>query len=99
VQIATPQLVRKLGIKRGVLVVDTIPSGPAANAGLRGTKQNASGKITQLGDIIVAIDGKAISSVDDLYEALSAHRVGDVVKVTVQRGDEEIEIAVALEPI
>lgn len=99
VQIATPQLVRKLGVKNGVLIVDTVPSGPAANAGLRGTKQNASGKITQLGDVIVAIDGKPVSSVDDLYEALSSHRVGDVVKVTVQRGDEKTDVQVALEPI
>jgi S1-C subfamily serine protease len=99
VQIATPQLVRKLGVKKGVLIVEIVPKGPAANAALHGTKVDQRGKITQMGDVIVAIDGKPISSVDDLYEALANHKVGDVVKVTVLRDDETRDVDVALEPI
>jgi putative serine protease PepD len=57
----------------GALVQSVVANGPAARAGIR------------QGDIIVAIDGKAIGSFDDLIAALSTHEPEQKVEVTYSR--------------
>ena len=52
-------------------------------AGIKGLSRSASG--LELGDVIVAIDGKAIENYDDLYDALDTRKVDENVKVTVMR--------------
>jgi S1-C subfamily serine protease len=44
------------------------------------------GAIEQYGDVIVAIDGKAVRSFDELPRVLGNRKPGDTVKVTVVRG-------------
>ena len=39
------------------------------------------------GDIIVAIDGKDVTSVDELRQAIAGHKPGDEVKLTVVHAD------------
>jgi putative serine protease PepD len=58
--------------------------GPADSAGL------------QTGDVITAIDGKAISSGDDAVNAIDAHSPGDKITVTVLRGGAHKSIDVTL---
>jgi S1-C subfamily serine protease len=36
-----------------------------------------------VGEVIVAIDGRMVASVNDLLAAIAAHQVGDVVVLTV----------------
>jgi S1-C subfamily serine protease len=60
------------------------PDGPAADAGLRS------------GDVIVAIGGREIDGVDDLYAELRRRRPGQRVKLAIARGDERREINVTL---
>ncbi len=91
---AEDQLMRKLRME-GVLILYVTPGGPAAKAGLRPTRRDASGEI-QLGDIITAIDGKPIKSKEDLYSTLEQHQVGDSVTVTVLRDEERQEVQVTL---
>lgn len=50
-----------------------VPGGPAAKAGLRG------------GDVIVAFDGKPVSSPDELIVDIRSHQPGDRVAVTYRR--------------
>jgi putative serine protease PepD len=57
---------------------------PAAQAGL------------QAGDVVVAIDGDAVSSAADLATAVRAHKPGDRVRLTVQRGGNQQTISVTL---
>jgi PDZ domain-containing protein len=45
----------------------------------------AFGKL-QPGDVIVAVDGKRVRTFGDLVKQMTAHRIGDVVALTVQRG-------------
>jgi putative serine protease PepD len=74
----------RLPVSDGVLVYQLDPNGPAAAAGLRGTRQTVDGDI-QLGDIITSIDGEAVGNSDDLFRMFDRQQVGDVVKVEVVR--------------
>ena len=78
VQIAEDQLAQQLGIEQGALIVKVVPGGPAAKAGLQGTRRDPSGRIL-MGDVIVAIDGKSIAQGKDFYAALEKYHVGDAV--------------------
>ena len=59
----------------GVLIVGVLEEGPAAAAGLKP------------GDLILAIDGGRVVSVDDVAVALAEHKPGDQVSVEVQQQD------------
>lgn len=78
-----------LSVNSGVYVAAVIPNSPAEKAGLKG---NA----TSGGDVITAIDGKAVSSVPDIQNYLAGKRVGDTVKLTVNRGGSNSDIQVTL---
>ena len=95
VQIADDQLARQVGVDDGVLVVKVVPNGPAAQAGIRGTRRDPSGHI-QLGDIILDIDGQPIHNADELYAALRKYKVDDVVTLTIMRDGERKDVKVTL---
>ncbi|MBD2257811.1 HhoA/HhoB/HtrA family serine endopeptidase [Pseudanabaena sp. FACHB-2040] len=58
----------------GVLIVRVMPDTPAADAGLR------------RGDVILEIDGEAIKSADQLQNKVDNSRIGEALRVKVQRG-------------
>jgi putative serine protease PepD len=62
------------GAKIATTTNSILSGGPAAKAGL------------QPGDIILAIDGHAISVADDLIVAIRSHSIGDTVTLKYQRG-------------
>jgi S1-C subfamily serine protease len=97
VQIAEEQIAERLGVP-GVLVVDVVPGGPAAKAGIRPTRREASGRV-RLGDIITAIDGKKTESPNALYIALESYRVGDTVSVSLLREGKPLQTKVTLEAV
>jgi PDZ domain-containing protein len=51
----------------------------------------ADGKVKK-DDEITAVDGKAISDVETVSDAVKAHKPGDRVTLTVTRGDEKIDV-------
>ncbi|MGQ9523664.1 MAG: S1C family serine protease [Armatimonadota bacterium] len=63
-----------LASREGVLVLRVYRGSPAARSGL------------QSGDVILAVDGRKVKDVDDLRQAVRAHRVGDTMVLTVMRG-------------
>jgi S1-C subfamily serine protease len=79
----------KLNVSSGLLVMQTLPGGAAANGGIKGGNQRVYFGNYELfigGDIIVAIDGRQIKSERDLSDYLEGQkRVGDQIKVTVLR--------------
>src|SRR5205823_2750970 len=89
-----PQIQRSLGVRNGVLILRVKPDGAAAAAGLLPSRQS-EGQI-QLGDIIVALDGKPVNQVTDLSRLLSKCKVGDRVKVTYLRDEERHDVEVVL---
>jgi serine protease Do len=67
----------------GLLIHDVTKDSPAAGAGLA------------QGDLIVAVGGQAVSSVDDLFDALQAAR-GGTIELKVVRGTDERTLRVDL---
>jgi S1-C subfamily serine protease len=98
VQIAEDQLARQLGIEKGALIFKVVPGGPAAKAGLQGTRRDSSGRIL-VGDVIVAVDGTPIIQGQDLYAALEQHHVGDSVAVTILREGQRQDAHVTLQTL
>ncbi|GAA5511874.1 hypothetical protein Dcar01_00588 [Deinococcus carri] len=90
----------------GALVQQVYPGSPAAQAGLRGGTQTAAqagsgqGQNAQIatgGDIITAVDGQPISEGDDLRRAVIGKRIGDTLRLTVQRNGQTRDVTVNLQ--
>ncbi|MDQ6928767.1 MAG: S1C family serine protease [Actinomycetota bacterium] len=81
---AARRLRRSVGLpdREGVLVQVVEDDSPAARAGLR------------RGDLIVEATGRAITSIDDLYQAVDALGDGDSMALGVVRGNEELAVSV-----
>ena len=65
---------------KGILIGRVIPDSPAANAGIR------------IGDVIVAIDGKPISTGEELLNIVENSGVGQNLQLKVRRGNRTQQI-------
>lgn len=83
---------------RGVLIIRVQKGSAAEGAGLRGTGRNREGRLV-LGDVIVGVGEHSISSIDDLLDALDAHKVGDVVEMRLMRDGSEMSISIKLQAL
>ena len=84
---ADERIAAQLGI-RGVIVAGVSPGSPAQQAGL--VPLDAGRRV--LGDVIVAVNGKPVSTVADLASGLDEAGVGNEAVLTVQRGNERREV-------
>ncbi len=98
VEVAHDGMARELGLPVGVLIVNVQPQSPAARAGLRPTRRTQDGDIA-FGDIITAIDGKAIRSTNELFNRLRQYSVSDQVTVTILRDERRLDVQVTLEAV
>jgi serine protease Do len=74
-----------LPIDSGAIVNSVVTGAPADKAGL------------ERGDIIVAMDGTAIESMDELVLEIRKHAIGDKVTITYYRNEEKKEATATLE--
>jgi len=88
---------KRLGID-GVLLRKVFKGGAADRAGLRGTILTRAGRVRQVGDIILSVDGKPTRTKNELLDVLTSYQVGDVVTVRYQREDDVHEVQVKLQP-
>jgi S1-C subfamily serine protease len=75
--------------------------GPGDKAGLKPTQRDEFGDIAW-GDLIVAVDGRAVESVEELLTVVESRNIGDTVKLKVTRdlrttAQEDVELTVKLE--
>jgi S1-C subfamily serine protease len=88
-----------LPAEAGVLVEDVRSGTGAAKAGLEGGEKQVvvAGQTYILGgDIIVSVNGKAISSIEELREEIAAHKPGDEIKLGVYREARKSIVTVTL---
>ena len=76
-----------MGLRRGdgVLVSEVEKGSPGAKAGIRP------------GDIVVGLDGRKVSDLEELRSVLRLFRVGDKVPFKIRRDGKEFEVAMELE--
>jgi len=96
-----PEIASELGLPSdyGVLIQRALPGGAAERAGLRGGDQKAylgNIPVNLGGDLIVAIDGRQITTPQDIANVMNSHHAGDTVKVTVYRGQKRLDVEVML---
>ncbi|HHY95776.1 MAG TPA: PDZ domain-containing protein [Firmicutes bacterium] len=95
----TPELAQRLqlSVQTGVLVSEVVAGSPADKAGLRPLSVTQSGR-TLPGDIITAVDGKPVKSVEDIAQYLEGKRAGDEITVTVLRDGTSVQLKATLAP-
>ncbi len=96
-----PELAQQMGLaaNSGMLIERTIPGGAAQQAGLRGGSEQAylgNMQILLGGDLLVAINGQAVSSAEDISDIMDKHQVGDAVTVTFFRGQHRMAVRLTL---
>ncbi|HLB27451.1 MAG TPA: trypsin-like peptidase domain-containing protein, partial [Dehalococcoidia bacterium] len=100
----TPALADDLGlsVEAGVYVTLVASGSPAQEAGLRGafdseTEANSSASVPRGGDVIVAVDGRDVASVEALAAYLDGEKKpGDTVTLQVVREGRELSVEATL---
>jgi serine protease Do len=99
----TPEVNEAMGLdpgQRGALIVEVISGTPAEKAGLKGGNRVVRVESRNLfigGDVVVAIDGSTIRSMEDVIAYLARYGVvGQPVTLEILRGGEQISVEVTL---
>jgi S1-C subfamily serine protease len=99
----TPGIIDAMSLPKetkGALVIEVTSGGPCAAAGIRGSNRQVTidGTRTSIGgDVITAIDGTSLRTFYDLmYYMERNNRPGNVVKFTIIRGGNMIQVDVTL---
>lgn len=97
VSLVPDSIVKRWGIK-GLVIGKVARGGSADRAGLRGARETQAGRI-ELGDIIVAIDGKPVETIDDMMDVMEAHKVGDQVTLDIIRANKRQQLSLTLQAV
>lgn len=89
---------RIIGADKGIIVSYVDDKGSAAKAGIKGMTQDQFGR-TYLGDIILSVDGQDVNNLDDIYQVLEKHKIGDEVMVKYRREGKILATKVRLQAL
>jgi serine protease Do len=99
----TYDLAKAMGLdpqQKGALVVEVANNGPASKAGLKGSSQQTTINGHQIpvgGDIITAINGKTVSSFEDVASILfNETKVGQTITLTILRSGKSMDVSLTL---
>jgi S1-C subfamily serine protease len=89
----TPFLADEHGLpaQRGILILEVVPGGPAAQAGLRGSDGSPAS-----GDLVLAADGRNVSGIADLVAHADSRQVGDRITLSLLRAGQARDLDVVL---
>ncbi len=96
-----PEFAKFLGleVERGAVIAEVVAGGPSHRAGLRGgdrVVQVGNSLIPVGGDVITEMDGKKVTSSDELIRMIRDHRPGDRVEFKLLRKGEFLNIKMTL---
>ncbi|TFU15879.1 MULTISPECIES: S1C family serine protease [Thermus] len=93
-----PVLLRAVGLTtaQGAMVDRVDPGSPAARAGLRGAQRDAQGRLLALGDVILAVNGKAVKDKAEVVRLIARYRPGDRVRLTLWREGRRLEVTLTM---
>ncbi|MEZ5658228.1 MAG: trypsin-like peptidase domain-containing protein [Burkholderiaceae bacterium] len=97
VETAPPGFLAALGLGPGLAIIGLAAGGPGEAAGLHAFRRAPDGRIVT-GDVIVGLGKRAVTSVDELYDALERMDAGQVTTIRVRRGRDTIELPIRLDP-
>jgi S1-C subfamily serine protease len=97
VSLVPDAMARRWGVK-GLVIGKVSRGGAAERAGLKGARETPTGQI-ELGDIVVAVAGKPVMTIDELMDVLEHHKVGDQVVVEILRGNRREKVTVTLQAV
>jgi S1-C subfamily serine protease len=89
----------RLPVSKGLVIQTVSPGSGAAGAGLTAGSEQvviAGESFRMGGDVIVAADGKAISTIDGLRDVIAAHEPGERIELKIYRGDAAKTVTVTL---
>src|SRR6476646_5516261 len=90
-------MAQRWGIK-GLIIGKVSRGSGAEQAGLKGARETIAGRV-ELGDIITAVDGKPVETLDNLMDVMERHKVNDRVTVEILRGTRHERVSVTLQAI
>ncbi len=96
------EIATAMGLKStpaGVLVQQIQSGSPADKAGLLGSYKpyDLNGEQVLIGgDIITAVDNTSVASMNDLASAISSHKPGDTISLSIMREGKESKLSVTL---
>lgn len=85
---------RRIDVK-GAVIVEVPPRSEADRKGLKGLQRDEYGRLI-IGDVIVAVDRKTVTSYDDLYNILDSYTIGSTVRLTLSRKGKKREVTLRL---
>ncbi len=74
----------KIKLQAGAVVQDVVKGSPADKAGIK------------KGDVITGVDGQPVQTSQDVISVMRLHKVGDTVKVEVNRGGKQMTVSATL---
>ncbi|HYO11038.1 MAG TPA: trypsin-like peptidase domain-containing protein [Tepidisphaeraceae bacterium] len=89
-------ITRRLRVE-GLLATVVEPESPADRAGIRGTVRTPDGAIIP-GDVIQQVDGKKVTTSEQLYALLERRKPGDEIDLQIFRDGETRHVKVKLDP-
>ena len=90
-------MAKRWGIK-GLIIGKVSRGSGAEQAGLKGARETTTGRV-ELGDIIVAVEGRPVRTLDELMDVMERHKVNDQVTVDILRGTRRERVSVTLQAV
>jgi S1-C subfamily serine protease len=92
-------------VEKGLLIARLAPDGPAERAGLRGPQVGVARRggyeyrwvDRSKADLVIAVDGRPVKTLDDLLSHVESKKVRDRVVLTILRDGKKLDLELELD--